>query len=127
MFSTARLAVHPDAAPPLRVVIFYTDLAAADRALRALRDALDRRADHREITPALWNTALLDETPWLRLAAADVADSELCVLSLGEIDPRSNDTATWLRELAPRLARQWVTLEVFETPAAQSELLRQAV
>lgn len=127
MFTSARHAVNPDAAPPLRVVIFYTDLSAADRALRALRDAVDRRADPRELSPALWNTALLDDTPWLRLAAADVADSELCVLSLGEVDSRTNDTATWLRELAPRLARHWVTLEAFDSADEQSELLRQAV
>jgi hypothetical protein len=127
MFPSARPAVTPDAAPPLRVVIFYTDLPAADRALRALRDALDRRGEARTLHPALWNTALLDETPWLRLAAADIADAELCVLSLGDVDPRANDTAVWLRELAPRLARHWVTLEAFETPATQRELLRQAV
>ncbi len=127
MFASARPAVTRDAAPPLRVVIFYTDLRAADRALRALRDALDRRGEARTLHPALWNTALLDETPWLRLAAADIASAELCVLSLGEVDLRANDTAVWLRELAPRLARHWVTLEAFESPDTQSELLRQAV
>ena len=127
MFASARLAVPPDTAPPLRVVIFYTDLRAADRALRALRDALDRRGESRMLHPALWNTALLDESPWLRLATADIAGAELCILSLGEVDLRANDTAVWLRELAPRLARHWVTLEGFETPDVQSELLRQAV
>jgi hypothetical protein len=127
MFHEARPAVFPsDAAPTLRVVIFYSDLPAADRALRAVRTALQRQSDARRIEPMLWNTSLLAEAQWLRLAAADVAHAELCILSLGANDQRANDANAWLAELAPRLANHWVTLTPFEDPA-QNELLRLAV
>lgn len=126
MFLDVPLSVPDPAAPKLRVVIFYSDIASADRALRSVRDALRRQNDARVLDPMLWNVALLDEAQWLRLAAADVAQAELCVLSLGAGDDRANDTAVWLRELAPRLARHWITLEPFEDGASQA-MLRQAV
>jgi len=128
MFHEARHAVPPSgAAAPLRVVIFYSDLPAADRALRAVRAALRHDADARRIEPMLWNTSLLDEVQWLRLATADVATAELCILSLGDTDARANTTTTWLAELAPRLARHWVTLEPFSAADDQRDLVRQAV
>lgn len=128
MFHEARLAVNPsDVAAPLRVVIFYSDLAAADRALRAVCAALRQQSLVRNIEPMLWNTALLEEPQWLRLAAADVATAELCVLSLGSNDARANNAAAWLAELAPRLARHWVTLAPFEDESSQREQLLAAV
>lgn len=127
MFHEARPAVSSSDAAALRVVIFYSDLAAADRALRAVRAALHQEDDLRRIEPMLWNTALLEETQWLRLATADVATAELCILSLGPTDPRANTTTTWLAELAPRLARHWVTLAPFAADEDQRDLVRQAV
>jgi hypothetical protein len=110
----------------LRVVIFYNDIASADRALRSVRDALRREGDERVLDPMLWNVGLLEEAQWLRLAASDVASADLCVLSLGYLDARANDAALWLRELAPRLARHWVTLEPFEGIAEDRQLRLQA-
>lgn len=91
-----------------RVVLFYTDLPAADRALRATRTLLGERA----FDPALWPVELLAEAHWLRFALADATSADLCVLSLGGTDPRANDVAAWLRELAPRLARHWVDVSL---------------
>lgn len=125
MFLDSAFPVPDAAAPTLRVVIFYSDIISADRALRSVRDALRRQNDARVLDPMLWNVALLDEMQWLRLAAADVAQAELCVLSLSAGDDRANDTSAWLRDLAPRLARHWITLEPFEDLAAE-ELFRRA-
>lgn len=113
-------------ARPLRVAIFYTDLASADRALRAVRDTLLQRHDSRPFEPVLWPAHFLEEAHWLRFAVSDVGTSDLCVLSLGAGDPRSNDAATWLRELAPKLARHWITVPA-EEPVAAVELVSQAV
>lgn len=96
-----------------RVVLFYTDLPAADRALRATRARLGDRA----FEPALWAVELLSEAHWLRFALADAAGADLCVLSLGGTDPRANDVAAWLRELAPRLARHWIDVSLTDTAA----------
>jgi hypothetical protein len=104
-----------------RVLIFHTDLAAADRALRAVRAAMLVRGDRRRIEPVLWSTALLEQAHWLRFAVADAAAADLCVLSLGSTDARANDAAAWLRELAPHLARHWISLDApDETPALQA-------
>ncbi|MBA4137867.1 MAG: hypothetical protein C0518_11165 [Opitutus sp.] len=115
-----------DGSRGIRVVIFYSDIAAADRALRSVRDSLRRDREPRAIEPMLWNVALLEETQWLRLAAADVTQADLCVLSLGTEDETANDAAAWLRELAPRLAKHWVTLAPFEDAAESTELVRRA-
>lgn len=114
------------AATRLRVVIFYADIAAADRALRSVRDSLRREDDRRLLEPMLWNVQLLEETQWLRLAAADVAAADLCVLSLGHASEAANDAAGWLRELAPRLAKHWITLAPFEGVGERHAAARQA-
>lgn len=111
---------------PLRVAIFYTDLAAADRALRAVREALHQRQDARPFEPVLWPAQFLEQAHWLRFAVSDVGASDLCVLSLGSGDPRANDAAAWLRELAPEIARHWITVTADE-PAVAVELVSQAV
>lgn len=111
----------PAPAGTRRVLIFHTDLAAADRALRAVRSAMQARGDRRRIEPVLWSTELLAQAHWLRFAVADAAAADLCVLSLGATDARANDAAAWLRELAPRLARHWISLDApAEAPALQA-------
>lgn len=100
-----------------RVVLFYTDLPAADRALRATRARLGDRA----FEPALWAVELLAEAHWLRFALADASGADLCVLSLGETDPRANDVAAWLRELAPRLARHWIDVSLTDASSDTAE------
>lgn len=127
MFSDAAFARRAFPASAFRLVIFFSDIAAADRALRSVRDSLRRSDDPRPLEPMLWNVALLAEPQWLRLAAADVAQADLCVLSLDGGDLRTNDAAVWLRELAPRLARHWITLAPFEDPGAARLPLQQAV
>jgi hypothetical protein len=99
----------------LRVVIFYDDLAAVERAVQALRAELRRAGDDRRLEPSLWQADLLGECQWLRLAAAELSGAERCLLSLSRVDERANDSAVWLHELAPRLARHW---RVIPPPAA---------
>ncbi len=94
-----------------RVLIVHTDLASADRALRSVRASMQAAGDRRRLEPALWSTSLLEQAHWLRFALADAASADLCVLSLGAGDPRANDAAAWLRELAPRLSSRWVSVE----------------
>lgn len=118
MFHSSAFRPVSTEAPALRVVIFYADIAAADRALRSVRDSFRRDQEPRGLDPMLWNVALLEEAQWLRLAAADVAQADLCVLSLDAGDARANDTSAWLRELAPRLARHWITLAPFADAAS---------
>lgn len=126
MFPDAACARRAAPLSAFRLVIFFSDIAAADRALRSVRDSLHRCDNPRPLEPMLWNVALLEEPQWLRLAAADVAQADLCVLSLDGGELRANDAAAWLRELAPRLARHWITLEPFADPA-KPPMLRQAV
>ena len=118
--------VAPLSVRPVRVAVFYTDLASADRALRAVRDTLRQRNDPRPFEPVLWPAHFLEQAHWLRFAVSDVGASDLCVLSLGAGDARSNDAAGWLRELAPKLARHWIAVPA-EEPAAVAELVSQAV
>lgn len=121
-----RPALQSSDAARLRVVIIYSEISAADRALRSVRESLDRQNDPRVLEPMLWNVALLEETQWLRLAAADVAQADLCVMSLGFVNDAANDAAAWLRELAPRLAQHWITLAPFEGVGERTELIRRA-
>ncbi|MBA3849040.1 MAG: hypothetical protein C0502_03480 [Opitutus sp.] len=91
----------------LRAVIFYDDLAAVERAIHTLRADLRRTGGTRTLDPLLWPIDLLDEALWLRLAAADVASAETCVVSWSRRTGRTGGARLWLRELAPRLARHW--------------------
>jgi hypothetical protein len=106
------------------VVIFYEDIAAAERALRSLRDYLRSRGDPRELQPMLWQTGLLEHAHWIRLATCDAARAELCVVSLGHEPARSSSITHWFRELAPLNAARWITLSPFEAIADRHDFLR---
>lgn len=101
-----------------RVLIIHTDTGSADRALRAVRAAMQTQGDRRRIEPVVWSTALLEHAHWLRFAVADAAESDLCVLSLGPAGACASDSAGWLRELAPRLARHWMVVDHTCAPSA---------
>lgn len=108
------------------VVIFYEDIASAERALKSLREHLRRCHDTREIQPMLWQTGLLEQLHWLRLAAIDAAHAELCIVSLGHTRGISTDVTAWFREMAPRAHNRWITLSPFEAIAEHHEFARRA-
>lgn len=110
----------------LPVVIFYEDIATADRALRSVRDSLRRQNDSRVLQPMLWNVQLFEQEHWLRLAAADVAAAELCLVSVGPSRGMSSSVAAWFRELTPRNSTQWITLAPFEVITEHHEIARRA-
>jgi hypothetical protein len=113
----------PAAGGSLRVAIFYVDIAAADRALRSVREALRRQHDERVLQPMLWNVQLFQQEQWLRLAAADVAQAELCVISLGHERTVANSAQAWFRALAPRDSNKWITLAPFEAVGGDHEII----
>ncbi len=107
----------------LPVAIFYEDIAAADRALHSVRDALRSQDDQRVIQPMLWPVQLLTEEHWRRLAAADVALADLCLVSLSR-EPQAAGSTAWFGELAAAESQKWITLASFA--AASPASLRRA-
>lgn len=119
---------RPTPSPRLRpgtmpVVIFYEDIASAERALRSLRDYLRSRGDPRELQPMLWQTGLLEHAHWIRLATLDAAQAEICIVSLSH-QTGSPGITDWFRELAPLNAARWITLSPFEAIADRHDFLR---
>lgn len=128
-FSPTPIAERPEPRPIARtlpVAIFYEDIAAADRALHSVRNALRFQDDNRLLQPMLWNVHLFEEEQWLRLAAADVAAADLCIVSLSR-EPRPAGSSAWFGELAAADSHKWVTLAPFEgLDARHTPALRRA-
>lgn len=126
---------HRDQTPPqstrlragtMPVVIFYEDIASAERALKSLRELMRSRHDPREIQPMLWQCSLLEHAHWMRLAAIDAAHAELCLVSLGHARGISTSVASWFREMTPRTDPRWITLSPFEAVTEQHIFARRA-
>ncbi len=117
IFTDTYAPAKPSAPRPilrtLPVAIFYEDIAAADRALHSVRHALRFQRDSRLLQPMLWNVHLLEEDQWRRLAAADVAAADLCIVSLSR-ETRTAGSAAWFGELSAGDTHKWVTLAPFE-------------
>jgi hypothetical protein len=115
--ATAGDTIDAEARTTLNVVIAYDDVPAGQHAMHILGDVADNFGSNIELRPQLWAFRFLDNPDWRALAAKDVLEADMLIISTSSENELPAAVRNWFNScLAQRCGADLAVIALLGSP-----------